>query len=334
MEKTFLAMNKGKQKGKGKMDAASSESGPRVRFPPCTTCKRTNHLADDCWHTGKPQVQCTFCNKWGHKEQYCRFKQNQQIQQPMQQQTQQPMQQANYTDDHGLNPKFILEEMLPLSMFIIILGFNPKFFQDGHNAHSLMKMVGMGKLRLILVKIPPAGITEVPRLHNSSPDSSGGLAISFPNLLDHSSKPAFGGAFEDAYGGYGGGGFGESGSGGYRSGGEYGVRGGGYGGGEYSAYGGYGGMGAYRGDPSLGYSGRYGEGYNRGYNMATDYGGPGDSYRGYGGGSGADTAGGYRSGGYDVGLGGDYGGSSGSSCFGSRGGYGGAGSSRYHPYGR
>ncbi|KAK0599229.1 hypothetical protein LWI29_003444 [Acer saccharum] len=78
-------------------------------------------------------------------------------------------------------------------------------------------MVGMGKLRLILVKIPPAGITEVPCLHNSSPDSSGGLAISFPNLLDHSSKPAFGG------------GFGESGSGGYRSGGEYGVRGGGYG---------------------------------------------------------------------------------------------------------
>ncbi|TXG70381.1 hypothetical protein EZV62_005316 [Acer yangbiense] len=48
MEKTFLAMNKGKHKGKGKMDAASSESGPRVRFPPCTTCKRTNHLAEDC----------------------------------------------------------------------------------------------------------------------------------------------------------------------------------------------------------------------------------------------------------------------------------------------
>ncbi|TXG70312.1 hypothetical protein EZV62_005247 [Acer yangbiense] len=75
MEKTFLAMNKGKHKGKGKgkMDAASSEYGPRVRFPPCTTCKRTNHLAEDCWHKGKPQVQCTFCNKWGHREQYCRF---------------------------------------------------------------------------------------------------------------------------------------------------------------------------------------------------------------------------------------------------------------------
>ncbi|KAK0601925.1 hypothetical protein LWI29_028836 [Acer saccharum] len=39
--------------------------------------------------------------------------------------------------------------------------FNPKFFQDEHNAHSLMKMVGMVKLRLILVKIPPAGITEL-----------------------------------------------------------------------------------------------------------------------------------------------------------------------------
>ncbi|TXG57360.1 hypothetical protein EZV62_018673 [Acer yangbiense] len=52
MEKTFLAMNKGKHKGKGKMDAASSESGSRVRFPPCTTCKRTNHLAEDCWHKG------------------------------------------------------------------------------------------------------------------------------------------------------------------------------------------------------------------------------------------------------------------------------------------
>ncbi|TXG70326.1 hypothetical protein EZV62_005261 [Acer yangbiense] len=100
MEKTFLAMNKGKHKDKGKMDAASLEFGPRVRFPTCTTCKRINHLAEDCWHKGKPQVQRIFCNKWGHREQYCRLKQNQQIQQPMQQQTQQPMQQANYTDDH------------------------------------------------------------------------------------------------------------------------------------------------------------------------------------------------------------------------------------------
>ncbi|KAH7577303.1 hypothetical protein ACOSQ2_001862 [Xanthoceras sorbifolium] len=159
----------------------------------------------------------------------------------------------------------------------------------------------------------------------------------------NNSKPAFGGGFEDAYGGYGGGGFGGSGGGGggYRSGGAYGVRGGaygGYGGAEFGGYGGaYGGMGAYRGDPSLGYSGRYGGGFNRGYDMAGDYGGPGESYGGYGGGggAGAGAAGGYGSGGYDVGLGGGYGGgSSGGSYFGSRGGYGGAGSSRYHPYGR
>ncbi|KAK0578767.1 hypothetical protein LWI29_015950 [Acer saccharum] len=81
-----------KESGKGKMDAASSEIGPRAKFPPCITCKRTNHPAEDCWYKGKPQFQRTFCNKWGHKEQYCRAKQSQQIQQPMQQ--------ANYTDDH------------------------------------------------------------------------------------------------------------------------------------------------------------------------------------------------------------------------------------------
>ncbi|KAK0607118.1 hypothetical protein LWI29_009682 [Acer saccharum] len=84
--------NKGKGKGKGKMDATSSESSPTAKFPSCTTCKRTNHLAKDCWYKGKPQVQCTFCKKWGHIKQYCRAKQSQQ--------TQQPMQQANYTDDH------------------------------------------------------------------------------------------------------------------------------------------------------------------------------------------------------------------------------------------
>ncbi|KAK0573409.1 hypothetical protein LWI29_007664 [Acer saccharum] len=98
MDEAFLAMNKGKHQGKGnqkktgfnnkngdnkgkdKMDAASSESGPRAKFPPCTTCKRTNHLAKDCWYKGKPQVQCTFCKKWGHREQYCRAKQSQQTQ--------------------------------------------------------------------------------------------------------------------------------------------------------------------------------------------------------------------------------------------------------------
>ena len=98
MEEAFLAKNKGKHqgkgnqkktgfnnkngdnKGKGKMDAVSSEFGPRAKFPPCTTCKRTNHLAKDCWYKGKPQVQCTFCKKWGHRKQYCRAKQSQQTQ--------------------------------------------------------------------------------------------------------------------------------------------------------------------------------------------------------------------------------------------------------------
>ncbi|KAJ0054655.1 hypothetical protein Pint_02811 [Pistacia integerrima] len=157
----------------------------------------------------------------------------------------------------------------------------------------------------------------------------------------NNSKPAYGSGFGDAYGGFGGGAFSGGGSGGYRSGGAYGVRAGSYGGygaGEYGGYGGYGGgLGAYRGEPSLGYSGRYGGGFNRGYDLAGDYGGPGESYGGYGAGVGGGGAGGgYGSGpsGYDVGLGGGYGSSGGGSFFGSRGGYGGAGSSRYHPYGR
>ncbi|XP_044502855.1 heterogeneous nuclear ribonucleoprotein 1 isoform X2 [Mangifera indica] len=153
----------------------------------------------------------------------------------------------------------------------------------------------------------------------------------------NNSKPAYDSGFGDAYGGYGGGAFSGGGSSGYRSGGAYGIRAGSYGGysaGEYGGYGGYGGgMGGYRGEPSLGYSGRYG-GFNRGYDLAGDYGGPIESYGGYGGGAGA--SGGYGNGpsGYDVGLGGGYGSSGGVSFFGNRGGYGGAGSSRYHPYGR
>ncbi|TXG65924.1 hypothetical protein EZV62_007199 [Acer yangbiense] len=137
MEKTFLAMNKGKHSGKGKMDAASSESGPKIRFPPCTTCKRTNHLAEDCWHKGKPQVQCTFCNKWGHREQYCRFKQNQQIQQPMQQQTQQPMQQANYTDDHVCD-----EHLFMMSQTCMAVSTEIWYVDSGCTSH-MARDVGM-----------------------------------------------------------------------------------------------------------------------------------------------------------------------------------------------
>lgn len=46
--------NGGDQKGKNKMDGSSSESAASDKFPPCLTCKRTNHLTKDCWYKGKP----------------------------------------------------------------------------------------------------------------------------------------------------------------------------------------------------------------------------------------------------------------------------------------
>lgn len=156
----------------------------------------------------------------------------------------------------------------------------------------------------------------------------------------HDSRPAFGGGYGDAYGNYGSAAaFGMGAGAAYRSGGAYGGRASAYGGygasetGGYGGYGGYGGgVGAYRGEASLGYSGRYGGGgFNRGYDMGGGYGGPGESYGGYGGAAG----GGYGGGGYESGLGGgSYGGSGGGSLYGARGGYGGGGSGRYHPYGR
>ncbi|KAI3463035.1 hypothetical protein Pfo_019698 [Paulownia fortunei] len=153
-----------------------------------------------------------------------------------------------------------------------------------------------------------------------------------PSRRPSNSRGAFGGGHGDTFGVYGGdfsgGSFGAS---SYRSGGAYGGRAsayGGYAGSEFGGYGGYGGggYGGFRTDPSLGYSNRFGGGFGRGYDLGSEYGGPGDSYAGYGGG-------GYG-GGYDAGFGGGYGGSGGGSIYGNRGGYGGAGSGRYHPYGR
>ncbi|XP_058778627.1 heterogeneous nuclear ribonucleoprotein 1 [Vicia villosa] len=155
------------------------------------------------------------------------------------------------------------------------------------------------------------------------------------------SRSSYGsGGYGDAYDGFGGG-FGVG--GGYsRSGSVYGGRGGAYGGygSEFAGYGGYAGAmgGPYRGDPSLGYAGRYGGSFSRGYDLS-GYGGPGESYGAYGGASaGAAASGGGSSGsaayqsGYDASLGGGYGGgASGASFYGSRGGY---GAGRYHPYGR
>ncbi|KAJ9683375.1 hypothetical protein PVL29_019098 [Vitis rotundifolia] len=158
-----------------------------------------------------------------------------------------------------------------------------------------------------------------------------------PSRRYSDSRPGFGGGFGDAYAGFGGSSFG---NGPYRSGGAYGSRAsayGGYGGSEFGGYGGYGvggssgGIGTYRGEPpSLGYSGRYGGGFNRGYDLGGSHGGPSEGYGGYGSGAGS----GYG-GGYDASIGGGYGGSSGGPFYGNRGGYGGGGSSgRYHPYGR
>ncbi|KAK0588964.1 hypothetical protein LWI29_007773 [Acer saccharum] len=79
------------QKGKGKIDGTLADSAAKGKFPPCSTCKRTNHLSKDCWYKGKPQIQCNHCKKWGHREKFCRHKQNQSHSQPIQQ--------ANYTDD-------------------------------------------------------------------------------------------------------------------------------------------------------------------------------------------------------------------------------------------
>ncbi|XP_050383614.1 uncharacterized protein LOC126800310 [Argentina anserina] len=165
-----------------------------------------------------------------------------------------------------------------------------------------------------------------------------------PSKRYHDSRPAYGGGpggYGDSYGGFGGGGYG--GAGAYRSNTTaYAGRGTGYGGytgSEFSGYGVYGGggggIGAYRGETSIGgYASRYGGAYSRGYDLGGGGGGyggiGGESYGGYGSASGG-AGGGYGTGsgsGYDAGFGGGYG----ASFYGR--GYGGAGSGRYHPYGR
>ncbi|ESW12931.1 hypothetical protein PHAVU_008G153800 [Phaseolus vulgaris] len=144
-------------------------------------------------------------------------------------------------------------------------------------------------------------------------------------------RSSYGGGYGDAYDGFGGN-FGMG--GGYRSGGAYGGRGSAYGGfgSEFGGYGRYAGaMGPYRGDPSLGYAGRYGGGFGRGYDLG-GYGGANEGYGAYSGGGG--SSGNAYGSSYDASLAGGYGGASGGSFYGTRGGYGGAGTARYHPYGR
>ncbi|KAL3510652.1 hypothetical protein ACH5RR_030053 [Cinchona calisaya] len=144
------------------------------------------------------------------------------------------------------------------------------------------------------------------------------------------------GGFSNSYSSFSSGGFGPA---SYRS------FGGGIGGrfGDYDGYSGGGELGryddfgdsdyvGYRGEPSLGYSSRFGSyagGFGGGYSGLGTY-GRGGGYSGY---PGAGTGAGYDSGpgaGYDAGPGAGYGGTGG--LYGNRAGYSGGG--RYHPYSR
>ncbi|XP_058211237.1 uncharacterized protein LOC131323450 [Rhododendron vialii] len=151
-------------------------------------------------------------------------------------------------------------------------------------------------------------------------DDFGGFGDSYSSF----SSGNFGPASYRTFGGGGGGRLGDY--GGYGGGSEFGGRYGDFGGSDYMGY---------RGDPSLGYSSRfgsYGGEFGGGYGGSAlgGYGRGGGGYGNYGGsGSGA----GYDSGpgaGYDSGPGAGYGGAGG--LYGSRAGY--SGSSRYHPYAR
>lgn len=104
-EGAFQARQKGRQPSRGnqksgsessdKGKAAVKEGGKTGKFPPCSVCKKTNHLVKDCWTKDKSKVQCRFCRKFGHFEKFCKAKQNQ-----MRNQNQTTnQQQANYTDE-------------------------------------------------------------------------------------------------------------------------------------------------------------------------------------------------------------------------------------------
>ncbi|XAR68244.1 hypothetical protein NMG60_11003313 [Bertholletia excelsa] len=143
-------------------------------------------------------------------------------------------------------------------------------------------------------------------------DSFGGFGSSYSSFGGGSFGPpsyrsfgGLGGRFGD-YGGYGSGGS------------EFGGRYGDFGGSDYMGY---------RGEPSLGYSSRFGS-YGGGFGGG--YGGSGLGAYGRGGGGYGSYSGSGSGAGYESGPGAGYGGVGG--LYGSRGGY--SGSSRYHPYAR
>ncbi|XP_021607686.1 uncharacterized protein LOC110611601 [Manihot esculenta] len=79
---------------KSKSVENSREEVRKGKFPPCSICKRTNHLEKDCWHKGKPVLQCWYCKKHGHIEKFYKAKQNKE-----QQEKQQSTQHANSVEN-------------------------------------------------------------------------------------------------------------------------------------------------------------------------------------------------------------------------------------------
>ncbi|GAV82800.1 DUF4219 domain-containing protein/UBN2 domain-containing protein [Cephalotus follicularis] len=63
--------------GKSQRRQGNSKEGEnKGKFPPCGICQKSSHQEKDCWQKGKPR--CKNCKKFGHTDQTCRLKQQQQ----------------------------------------------------------------------------------------------------------------------------------------------------------------------------------------------------------------------------------------------------------------
>ncbi|EOY32548.1 Uncharacterized protein TCM_040529 [Theobroma cacao] len=50
------------------------KQGKKGQFPPCSYCKKKNHIERYCWY--RPHVKCRACNQKGHVEKVCKNKEN------------------------------------------------------------------------------------------------------------------------------------------------------------------------------------------------------------------------------------------------------------------
>ena len=63
----------GQKKGKEKKENESNKgNGKKGKYPPCSYCKKTNHIENYGWF--KPKVKCKACNQLGHVEKVCKNK--------------------------------------------------------------------------------------------------------------------------------------------------------------------------------------------------------------------------------------------------------------------